>query len=127
MNTLFENSWHITAIRCISLKQDVDKHPLFQHKIFNLLQKKEKKINHTSGQNVSRGHTQLPGPVRLTQEVFKTTWDYIVQWFSNLWAMTCLGVEWHFHRGHISDILNIIYLQYDSYQYQNYSYEVALR
>lgn len=52
----------------------------------------------------------------------------------NLWIVTSLcvcggggAVKQLFHRDHISDIQNIRYLHYDSYQQQNYGYEVAIK
>ena len=44
----------------------------------------------------------------------------------NLWMVTPLGVEQPFHRVYMSDILHISYLHYNSYKWQNYSYEVAI-
>lgn len=45
----------------------------------------------------------------------------------NQWVSTPLGVERPFHAGYISDILHIRSLCYDSEQWQNYSYEAAMK
>lgn len=46
----------------------------------------------------------------------------------NLWDVTALGVEWPFHRRHISDILHIsMSIAIHNSSKMNYSYEIATK
>lgn len=70
----------------------------------------------TTGVAVARGLAKvLPEPLGSTDSLSGWSTCVSVSYFHrpavlNLWLVTLLGIEWTFHRGHISDILTLWYI-----------------